>query len=329
MPLGLGVSFFYVLSGFILTYVYRDMSNHSVRRYYLTRIARLWPTHIVTLLAAAVFIPSTDQVTNWYLALTANLLLVHSWIPIWGYPFSFNSVSWSLSVEVAFYIVFPLLATTRHFRWWYLGIVALVFGSLAYVSQFGIAETETLGEWSVRAFVNQSPIIRILEFTTGVAFGRFYLHRKIACGDRSEMLAICAIILFGMTAKPIRDLIGGPFGQWYFQCGALFIFAATIYIIANSSGPVSRFLSKPILGTLGEISFATYMVHQIIITMFIDAQVYVWLGKPLTAALCLLLIYGASYLLWRFVEVPGRHLARHLGHPAPRIDPAMSRDVIR
>jgi peptidoglycan/LPS O-acetylase OafA/YrhL len=46
-----GVSFFFVLSGFILTYVYPTLSGgHRLRDFYVARVARIWPAHLATFL---------------------------------------------------------------------------------------------------------------------------------------------------------------------------------------------------------------------------------------------------------------------------------------
>lgn len=58
LALNQGVSFFFVLSGFILTYVYRDLSGKgAVREFYIHRIARIWPVHI----AATCFYSSSSR----------------------------------------------------------------------------------------------------------------------------------------------------------------------------------------------------------------------------------------------------------------------------
>jgi peptidoglycan/LPS O-acetylase OafA/YrhL len=329
LPLGLGVSFFYVLSGFILTYVYRDMSGHSIKRYYLTRIARLWPMHLATLVLAMPLLPA-EQGVSYPLSLLANAFLVHSWIPIWGYPFSFNAVSWSLSVEVSFYILFPPLAMTKHFRWWYLGFGALVIMALLLVAPHGLANPEVAGELSVRAFVTQSPLIRILEFATGVAAGRLFLTRKIPCGLGAELAVLCALLAYTATVYDVRALIGGVFGQWYSQAGGQFIFAAVIFVFASSTGPITRALSNRVLASLGEVSFATYMVHQIVILVLVNSGAYLWLGRLAAPIVTLLAIYGLSYLLWWFVELKGRRLMTMLLTSPPAImDPAKSRNIVR
>src|SRR6266446_3820239 len=109
-PLAQGVSFFFVLSGFILTYVYPSLKGgHGIRDFYVARIARIWPAHFVAFLLLLLLIPSGGWVWKgehlWEIGIT-NLSLVHAWIPVASYYFSFNSVSWSISTEAFFYLAF-------------------------------------------------------------------------------------------------------------------------------------------------------------------------------------------------------------------------------
>src|SRR5215207_8407687 len=99
-----GVSFFFVLSGFILTYVYSVRPRLEKRRFLLARLARLWPAHLA---AFAVCLALTWEGTRSQFTpfkLFANLTLLHAWIPLREYNLSFVGPSWSISTEFGFYL---------------------------------------------------------------------------------------------------------------------------------------------------------------------------------------------------------------------------------
>ena len=97
-----GVTFFYVLSGFILAYAYGAMDpRRGARDFLVARVARIWPMHLAMLLVAAfVFTPPAlagGQPLE-ILKFVANALLLQAWVPSQDWYYSYNAVSWSLSV---------------------------------------------------------------------------------------------------------------------------------------------------------------------------------------------------------------------------------------
>ncbi|MBF0440186.1 MAG: acyltransferase, partial [Magnetococcales bacterium] len=115
-----GVSFFFLLSGFVLSFSYAEkISSRSLGliRYMLLRFARLTPLHFLT---AAPFVVMGIYNSNLDMTNTVlNILLLQSWIPESSYYFSLNAPSWSLSNEIFFYLCFfPLiLILSRHLLW--------------------------------------------------------------------------------------------------------------------------------------------------------------------------------------------------------------------
>src|SRR6218665_3963605 len=118
------VEFFFVLSGFVLyhTYAERLRDREQLRRFVITRTARLYPLHVVMLLvfiaieglkvavehrgmmfsAASFSGPRSPQ------EILPNLLLVQSWWPSFN-PLSFNYPAWSISVEYYLYMIFAVI----------------------------------------------------------------------------------------------------------------------------------------------------------------------------------------------------------------------------
>jgi peptidoglycan/LPS O-acetylase OafA/YrhL len=116
-----GVGFFFLLSGFMLTYTYHShfsggLSRDNVRAFYVARIARIYPLHLVGMgLAIAVlwrfggtFWDRSDGVTR-ELALAAQSSLIQSWFPNEKVYFGLNAPAWTISVEAFCYGLFPFL----------------------------------------------------------------------------------------------------------------------------------------------------------------------------------------------------------------------------
>src|ERR1044071_2610434 len=106
IPLDNGVSFFFVLSGFILTYVYSSEQPLPIRRFLVARFARVWPAHVFALLLLLLLTPEILRHSFSLSKFLANISMIHSWIPIRAYNDSFVGPSWSISTEFGFYLCF-------------------------------------------------------------------------------------------------------------------------------------------------------------------------------------------------------------------------------
>src|SRR5688500_9857004 len=87
-----GVSFFYVLSGFILARVYPRLAGRAaVFAFWRARVARIWPAYLAALAIGAWLLGY-----EWRFGTAlAYLAMVQSWVPLPGYYFSYNGVGWS------------------------------------------------------------------------------------------------------------------------------------------------------------------------------------------------------------------------------------------
>lgn len=111
-----GVVFFLMLSGFVMTYGYGARvleEGFNRQRYLKRRVARVWPLHLVCLLAALTLLPVTLNADT-VAALGLNIVLLQSWVPLRDFFFSGNSVSWCLCDLMFFYILFPWLRRLFH-----------------------------------------------------------------------------------------------------------------------------------------------------------------------------------------------------------------------
>jgi peptidoglycan/LPS O-acetylase OafA/YrhL len=105
------VTLFFLLSGFVLTYTARP-GRVRLREFYVARLARIYPAYLLGLVLAAALLPfGVYHPDQWCPApapaLVPDLALVQSWVP--EYTTCLDNPSWSLSCELFFYALFPLL----------------------------------------------------------------------------------------------------------------------------------------------------------------------------------------------------------------------------
>src|SRR5258708_498635 len=266
----LGVDFFFVLSGFIITHVYfaslASPSRSAVQIFLWHRLIRLYPVHI-TVLAGLVAVGSLARTVGFtfnnpqewqWNELLWQLTLLHAW-GVTASP-GWNAPSWSISAEWFAYLLFPLLAP------------ALVWvrerGVALLIAVAAVAATALLfavAGWALNTWVGAPALARVFgEFVCGAALCRAVsLSNKLAL-PRGDILATSAFLAF---------LFGASLGLQDFALVALL--ALTILGTALSSGHVTRILGSRALVWLGEISYSVYMGHFPI--LIISRRLWEWL----------------------------------------------------
>lgn len=321
-----GVSFFFVLSGFILTMVYgeklkADSADRSkaVGAFIVARIARIWPLHLATLLIFALLLPSHFWASLTPAHFLASFFLVQSWIPVNAFNFAFNGVSWSLSAELFFYLVFPLLVINYERNW--LRNLALtfvpipVFAFLANYYQLPYQPSETVG---FHGLLYVSPFARVFEFALGIAVFAWAgkAAGRLAGANFLTGTAIEAAVLaltYFITYKSEKlslflsrlSHLGEPAHTWLSHGGTVALsFALLIIVFSFSRGLFSRLLSMRALVYLGEISFSIYLVHRLLLHYYYDH--FATIGGAGAIALYCSVLLVSSHLLYELVECPCR-----------------------
>jgi peptidoglycan/LPS O-acetylase OafA/YrhL len=317
---GMAVSFFFVLSGFILAYTYCDNDGRlrgTPRKFWRARFARIYPLYFLGFLIDAprvisFFLASTTSlasaVAKTGIAGLAYLTLLQSWHP--RVTNTWNTPGWSLSTEAFFYATFPaLLAITR--RWpsrlhlgvalglWAVPIIAYTVVARLHPTDLARPELQTL--W--RSF----PPLRLPEFALGVASGRLLLSGRLPTDQkwlrRSGALAFLLIFMLPacagvLPAIVVETTLGAP------------LFALAILAVASGALPTPRWLSGSTLVLLGRASYAVYIVHQPFKTVFMAVAHWAGLDSP-SPALLISFLVSLELLcigLFRWFEDPLRRL---------------------
>ena len=163
-------------------------------------------------------------------------------------------------------------------------------------------------------FSTFNPVCRIFEFILGMATCKFWLEGKEKAAGRGrwlrrEIVAIIVSLVFvvGIPVVILETKMANAITSWVGSEICALVFAALIWVFAHQSGPISRSLSKPYLVWLGEISFAVYMCHQIILRRLVTAEMMTTADILRNLALVVVLTMVAAAAIFHLVETPARH----------------------
>jgi len=306
---GLFVDMFFILSGFVIAYSYPTSSTgfRGYARFLLRRIARIYPLHILTLLAfvglAWIGISGPTSHAS-VMDFIHNALLIQAW----GITdhLSFNSPSWSISAELFCYLLFPLLM-------WLAGRVSPLILAIIVACLYGVLAHGHLPIWQDRsqmygANYDYGMLRALPSFMNGILLAMLFRQFR---GYRSKPLALGGILVFlgsvlvlNVFAKP--DL-------------AIILFSVAILLTAIGESAFTKVPGAAWLGRLGNTSYAIYMLHELLLIL-VFKPVWHQLGLtpgafPLFALGCCAVLTMAAGLTYSFIENPARKLINRL---APR-----------
>ena len=302
-----GVDVFFVLSGLILsiTYAPRIAAQGFTRRVFgdflWKRLARIYPTHVVTFLimlvswgiAAQTSMSLHSDVTNDGWSALCNLLLIHAW----GFSrtLSWNGPSWSVSAEwFAYVALFPFcVLVMRRFSAAQSMTVSMLLWS-AYVG-FVIASGTSL------ELVTTNGIVRIVpEFLAGYAIWRCLATMPRAPGDLYALLGIVGIALSLLLPSP----------------GFALLLPAIVFLMMGLHRGglwVDRLFGNRLMVFCGKISYSIYMAH-LFVLIAANQILRRWHLAPtafdgrLALMFEVLLAILAGYVCYRLIEAPARQV---------------------
>lgn len=290
----IGVSFFFILSGFVLTWSARP--GATARRIWRRRAAKIFPNHLVTWMVGLAALAYTSHSIP-FVDTLPGFLLLQAWIPVQDVYFAVNTPAWSLSCEAAFYAAFPFLLLAirrvREDRLW--SLAGVLVGTIILVPAIALTMSDGLAYWFVYVF----PVTRALEFLLGMTLAR------IVKANRWIGLGLWPAIGLVVVGYALSDYLPGGFA---YVSGTVIPLALVIpaAAVADLAGSPSPFRSRVFIW-LGEVSFAFYLVHQIAMRL-LDKILgdHTWSTAPGIAIALLMLavsLFGA-WLLYRIVERP-------------------------
>ena len=300
----IGVNFFYILSGFILTYNYGSSSFTSIAsrlNFWRARFARVYPLYLLTFLNMSIILImrafSKGEFADFF-NLKNNLYMFFYLLGLQNWFVYFTGLlhvpSWSISCEIFFYLMFPfLICFVEKIKNMKIGIFILWL-TMVFVTIF-LKSLSVPGDWIL--VVKFFPLIHLPIFMMGMILGE--IQKK--GGEVNWLLFIMSVIIvvlgLGFDLVPYILLHNGIMSPF---------FLIIILFLTNSKNKCLNFVfSNKVSVYLGEISYSVYLIHG---PIWLICYKIIPLRGYLFFSLYILITILLSSICYQFVEIPVRSI---------------------
>ena len=313
-PGELGVRLFFVLSGFLITYLLLTEENNtgtiSIKDFYIRRILRIWPLYYALVLLAFFVLPNisllyipelTAGYSRFYFLL--YLLFLPNILHYYGVVVPYLSQTWSVGVEEQFYLIWPILMKVFRKKIVLFFSVIIIYLGIKHIG-FRFRFIEHFIGWN-----SALGIIKVFWYSfkiTAMAIGGIFayiLYKKsmiLKYINNNISFGIALILTFCITIF-IPQM---PLGIEVYS-----ILFGIIIINMAANKKFSKALENKILNYLGKISYGIYMYHAIACVLCIRLFDYFgilrhqsWFGMILLLIMTLLITVLIAGLSYRFME---------------------------
>jgi peptidoglycan/LPS O-acetylase OafA/YrhL len=347
---GYGMTLFFTLSGFVITYNYLDLDwcrapGRSAWQFAVHRFSRLYPALLLFIFLVGLW---RQNPVDWVKA-AIQIAPINTWIPL---PFDYSlgsiyNLSWSISTEFGLYLAFSVamvLLARAQSRQWRIALCALSAGAALCAIYLGARQdlfralTQLIDTplpldertWRVWFFY-MSPHYRMIEFSIGAVAGFCVLrHRMMLIEHRTALRTLATTAAIGLVLVKLHSdrLLWGCCEIGILTEPAIPSVAAAILfaiIMLNSSDDetrINRALGSVMLVFVGTISYSLYL-FQILATAAIANpspgvfSVSLIPKHMLNLVICFGFLFAFSTGSYKLLEAPARRMLRRALLPWP------------
>jgi len=318
----LGVTMFFVLSGYLITDILLKQLHPSkkldLKTFFIRRARRLLPAMFLMIAVVSLWllISDTDRLLSLKGDIGSALLYISNWYLIFhevSYFESFGPASpfghlWSLAVEEQFYLLWPLvlLAVIRFspkrgkLALWTLAAAAVSAGAMILLYQPGVDPSRVYYGTDTRAFA------LLIGAALAIVWPSWKLSSTLPA--RSRML-MDAVGTFGFVIILVMINQTNEYDSFLYRGGMVLFSLATAVVVAALAHPASKFanvIGSKVLAWIGVRSYGIYLYHYPIIVLTTPTAESGEL-HPVRALIQVILTFVLAELSWRFIEEPIRH----------------------
>lgn len=299
---GVGVSYFFILSGFVMVIAYGKNPNIDFLSYQKNRFARIYPVYLLGLILVLFYILFIVQQEIGFKEIMLHASALQAWVP--ETALNLNFPGWSVSVEFFFYLLFPFIYnyfyTKQKFKTILFVSIILWFISLLFINWalkgniFYISEKNTLN------FLHSFPLFHLNQFLIGNIAGFYFLEKW---NTKSKNYDLHILLVFIVLIALIKMKLPVDYSNGFLAI----VFLPLILLQALNTGSLTRLFKSNAAVFLGEISYSIYILHYPI-HLFVK---YFLKMFGINGELKLLLIYIPvlivfSALSYTYIETPLR-----------------------
>ena len=257
----LSVNFFFILSGFCISYgYYEKLKSNKINslEFFKKRIIHIWPIHFIFLLIALfLYYYNNISLGLFSLKFFVNLFLLQSFIPSLDYFFSYNGLSWAVSNEIFYYLLFIMIVCISERKQYIICALlwTIILLNIIIAHQNGSADVY---------FFYINPIFRFGDFLIGIVLYHLYKRGIMLSYIKlhASFLEFCSILILLISiylGSICNDLL------WKWQVWYTITCAPLIYVFSVSKGNFSKILSNKLFSYLGSIAYPLYLSHQVVL----------------------------------------------------------------
>lgn len=319
-----GVSYFFILSGFVMIIAYGRLESVNFMQYIKNRLARIYPVYLLAIfLIVGICLFKDINVSD----LLLNIFMLQSWVS--QKALTINMPGWSLSVEFFFYITFPILVNKLYskleFKINVIWIILfwLISQLIFHLILYGILKIEYYNTRDIM----YHPLMHLNEFLIGNLAGLFFF--KKLKNHKKNYLSIILVLLLVLIL-----LLRFPIGLNFHNGLLAVIFVPLILLLSLSNDKFTKMFSRREFIFLGEISFGIYILQAPVWIIFSDYRLekYFGLNKELDFTISffirLLILMILSVLSYLYFEKPIRNIIRKTSDRLGIVRSAKSPDFV-
>lgn len=314
-----GVAFFFILSGFILSFNYNRRNTEPNRKSLIVKqLCKIYPLHIITLFMMLA-INSYEQATPSWDKTLITILMLQSWVPSNEYQFILNGSSWFLSSIVLCYFAFTylyhyLLNTSLRQIMILCAIVMTVYIPLICLIQ----------PQFVNCFIYVFPPLRLIDFSLGILLYRLYrsewFNRKYNhyfSNIRRYMMVECGLVIVLVVMSHIYYTLPLSFREVSYYWLALSFVIIWFSKVEQNRTYIDKILTSRILISIGNLSFEWFITHWVAIKL-IAYTIRHTIGQAPTYQVLLCYFFGSllvAYIVRKWFSIPmNRYLTQKLSY---------------